>query len=44
MMAGEMHESAVMNDRPSIIVIGGSAGAIDALLRLVPQIPASLPA
>jgi two-component system chemotaxis response regulator CheB len=33
-----------MNDRPSIIVIGGSAGAIDALLRLVPQIPASLPA
>jgi two-component system, chemotaxis family, protein-glutamate methylesterase/glutaminase len=33
-----------MNDRPSIIVIGGSAGAIDALLRLVPKIPAAMPA
>ena len=33
-----------MNERPSIIVIGGSAGAIDALLRLVPAIPAGIPA
>jgi two-component system, chemotaxis family, protein-glutamate methylesterase/glutaminase len=33
-----------MNDRPSVVVIGGSAGAIDALLRLVPKIPVAMPA
>ena len=33
-----------MNDRPSIIVIGGSAGAIDALLRLVPKLPVAVSA
>jgi two-component system, chemotaxis family, protein-glutamate methylesterase/glutaminase len=33
-----------MNEGPGIIVIGGSAGAIDALLRLVPQLTVEMPA
>lgn len=33
-----------MIERPDIIVIGGSAGAIDALLRLAPALPAAIDA
>jgi two-component system, chemotaxis family, protein-glutamate methylesterase/glutaminase len=33
-----------MSDRSGVIVIGGSAGAIDALLRLTPALPAALDA
>ena len=29
--------------RPDVIVIGASAGAVDALSRILPQLPATLP-